>query len=81
MIARRPCTPPLPLEAFNETFVLQLVPVRRKKKKKRNNDDTIIVKSRIRVFSPGESKVSINTWGLCIARDGPDSCCWCVLKA
>ena len=35
-------------------------------------------KSRI---SPGESKVGINTWGLCTARDGPESCCWCVLKA
>ena len=46
MIARRPCTPPLPLEAFNEKLALQLVPVRRKKKKKRNNDDTKIVKSR-----------------------------------
>ena len=44
--------PPLPLEAFNEKLVLQLVPVRRKKKKKkkRNNDDTKIVKSRISVF-------------------------------
>ena len=51
MIARRPCTPPLPLEAFNEKLVLQLVPVRRKKKKKkRNNDDTKIVKSRIKRF-------------------------------
>ena len=38
-------------------------------------------KSRISVFSPGESKVGINTWGLCTARDGPESCCWCVLKA
>ena len=46
MIARRPCTPPLPLETCNEKFVLQLVPVRRKKKKKRNNDDTKIVKPR-----------------------------------
>ena len=64
-----------------KTLVLQLVPVRRKKKKKRNNDDTKIMKSRISVFSPGESKVGINTWGLCIARDGPESCCWCVLKA
>ena len=44
-------------------------------------DDMKIVKSGIRVFSPGESKVGINTWGLCIARDGPESCCWCVLKA
>ena len=43
-------------------------------------DDTKIVKSRISVFSPGESKVGINTWVLCIARDGPESCCWCVLK-
>ena len=33
------------------------------------------------VFSPGESKVGITTWGLCIARDGPESYCWCVLKA
>ena len=52
------------------------------KKKKRNNyDDTKIVKSRISVLSPGESKVGINTWGLCTARDGPVSCCWCVLMA
>ena len=43
--------------------------------------DTKIVKSRVSSFSPGESKVGINTWCLCIARDGPESCCWCVLKA
>ena len=60
-------------------LVLQLVPVRRKKK--RNNDDTKILISRINVISPGESKVGINTWGLCIARDGSESCCWFVLKA
>ena len=39
------------------------------------------MKSRISVFSPGESKVGINTWGLCTAIDGPESFCWCVLKA
>ena len=44
-------------------------------------DDTKIVKSRIIVFSPEESKVGINTWDSCTARDGPESCCWCVLKA
>ena len=75
MIARRPCTHPLPLEAFNENICASTCSskeVAKKKKKKRNNDDTKIVKSRIiSVFSPGESKVGINTWGLCIARDGP----------
>ena len=54
---------------------------KKKKKKKEEYDDTKIVKSHMIVFSPGESKVGINTWGLCTARNGPESCCWCVLKA
>ena len=81
-IARRPCTPPLPLEAFNENISASTGSSKEiaglKKKKKKNM--TKIVKSGISVFSPGESKVGINTWGLCTARDGPESCCWCVLN-
>ena len=69
MIARCPCTPPLPLEAFNEKISASTVSNKEiaglKKKKKRNNyDDTKIVKSRISAFSRGEPKVGINPVGL-----------------
>ena len=85
MIARRPCTPPLPLEAFNEKICASTgsgkeIAGLKKKKKKRNMMTENCEISGISLFSPGESKVGINTWGF-IARDGPESCCWCVLKA
>ena len=82
-ITRRPCTPPLPLEAFSDKISASTGSSKEitglKKKKKRN----MMTKNREIAYkrsSPGESKVGINTWGLCRARDGPESCCWCVLK-
>ena len=81
---RHPCTPPLPLEAFSEnisTSTGSSKEIYSGFEEEEEYDDTKIVKSRIRVFLPEESKVGINTWGLYTARDGPESCCWCVLKA
>ena len=46
-----------------------------------NNDDTKIVKSRRSGFSRAKLEADMNGLSLCIARDGPESCCWRVLKA
>ena len=45
------------------------------------NDDTEIVKSRVSGFSRAKLEAGRNGLSLCIARDGPESCCGCVLKA
>ena len=43
--------------------------------------NTKIVKSRRSGFSPAKLEADMNGLSLCIARDGPESCCWRVLKA
>ena len=60
-IARRPCTPPLPLEAFNEKLSASTGSSKEISGLKKKAYDTKIVKSGISVFSPVESKVGINT--------------------
>ena len=79
------------METFSGKIALRLVPVRRvlsglNKKKMNNNyyyddDDTKFVKLRLAVFSRGELTVRMNLLGTCIARDGPDSSYFGVLKA
>ena len=49
--------------------------------KEEEYDDTKIVKSRRSGFSPAKLEADMNGLSLCIARDGPESCCWRVLKA
>ena len=44
-------------------------------------DDTKIVKSRVSGFLRAKLEAGRNRLSLCIARDGPESCCWRVLKA
>ena len=50
-----------------------------KEEEEEEYDDTKIVKSRRSGFSRIKLEVGMN--GLSLARDGSDSCCWCVLKA
>ena len=46
-----------------------------------DDDDTKILKSRVSGFSRAKLEAGRNGLSLCIARDGPESCCWRVLKA
>ena len=41
-------------------------------------DDLIIVKSGMSGFSRAKLKACMDALGLCVARDGSESCCWCV---
>ena len=54
MIARRPCTPPLPLEAFNEKSSASTGSSKDSGFEEEDKRNMMTRKSRISVFSPGE---------------------------
>ena len=88
MIAWCPCTPPSTMETFGEKISAEacsgkeIAGLLRKMMMMMNNyDDTKIVKSRVSGFSRAKPEAGRNGLSLCIARDGPESCCWRVLKA
>ena len=51
------------------------------KEEEEEYDDTEIVKSCRSGFSRAKLNAGMNGLSLCIPTDGPESCCWCVLKA